>query len=57
MAMPKVPKSSAGRGTNPGEARTIPTIAVNTINKLTFGFVSWMKSRHLGWDSSVISGA
>src|SRR5579862_362242 len=54
--MPSVPNTNAGSGTIPGEARTIPTIAVNTINKLTLGFVSSMKSRHpLGRDSAVIS--
>jgi hypothetical protein len=55
MAMPRVPNTNAGSGTIPGEARTIPTIAVNTINKLTLGFVSSIKSRHPGWDSAVIS--
>ena len=55
MAMPSVPNTSAGSGTIPGEARTIPTIAVNTINKLTLGFVSARYSRHPGWDSAVIS--
>jgi len=55
MAMPSVPNTNAGSGTIPGEARTIPTIAVNTINKLTLGFVSERYSRHPGWDSAVIS--
>jgi hypothetical protein len=55
MAMPRVPNTNAGSGTIPGEARTIPTIAVNTINKLTLGFVSSKTSRHPGWDSAVIS--
>ena len=39
-AMPSVPNSSAGSGTMPGEASTMPTIAVKTINRLTFGLVS-----------------
>ena len=47
----------AGCGTIPGEARTIPTIAVNTINKLTLGFVSSMKSRHPGRESAITSGS
>jgi hypothetical protein len=55
MAMPSVPNTSAGSGTIPGEARTIPTMAVNTINKLTLGFVSDRYSRHRGRDSAVIS--
>ncbi len=55
MAMPSVPNTNAGSGTIPGEARTIPTIAVNTINKLTLGFVSERYSRHRGRDSAVIS--
>ena len=55
MAMPRVPNINAGSGTIPGEARTIPTIAVNTINKVTLGFVSSKKSRHPGSDSAVIS--
>src|SRR6202035_3539816 len=55
MAMPSVANTNAGSGTIPGEARTIPTIAVNTINKLTLGFVSSIKSRHPGWDSAAIS--
>src|SRR5580700_6019567 len=55
MAMPNVPNTSAGSGTIPGEARTIPTIAVNTINKLTLGFVSSRYLRHPGRDSAVIS--
>jgi hypothetical protein len=55
MAMPSVPNTNAGSGVSPGEARTIPTIAVNTINKLTLGFVSERYSRHPGWDSAVIS--
>jgi hypothetical protein len=38
-----------------GEARTMPTIAVNTINKLTLGFVSARYSRHAGRGSAVIS--
>jgi hypothetical protein len=54
MAMPRVPNNNAGSGTIPGEAKTIPTMAVNTISKLTLGFVSSMKSRHPGWDSAVI---
>jgi hypothetical protein len=53
--MPSVPNTSAGSGTIPGEARTIPTIAVNTINKLTLGFVSERYSRHRGCDSAVMS--
>src|SRR5271165_2431924 len=57
MAMPSVPNTNAGNGTNPGEARTIPTIAVNTINKLTLGLVSSRKSRHPGLESTVISGS
>src|ERR1700682_4810584 len=57
MAMPSVPSTNAGSGTIPGEARTIPTIAVNTINKLTLGFVSSKKSRHPGWARTVISGS
>ena len=52
MAMPIVPNTKAGSGIIPGEARTIPTIAVNTINKLTLGLVSSAKSRHPGWDSA-----
>jgi hypothetical protein len=55
MAMPSVPNTKAGSGTIPGEAKTIPTIAVNTINKLTLGFVSARYSRHPDWDSAVIS--
>jgi len=55
MAIPSVPNSNAGSGTIPGEAKTIPTIAVNTISKLTLGFVSERYSRHPGWDSAVIS--
>jgi hypothetical protein len=39
-AIPSVPKISAGHGTMPGEASTIPTMAVNTINRLTLGLVS-----------------
>jgi hypothetical protein len=38
--MPNVPKISAGKGTSPGDASTMPTMAVNTINKLTLGLVS-----------------
>jgi len=57
MAMPSVLNTSAGSGTMPGEARTIPTMAVNTINKLTLGFVSERYSRHRGWDNAVISGS
>ena len=57
MAMPSAPNTNAGRGTNPGEARTIPTMAVNTINTLTLGFVSERYSRHPGWGSVVISGS
>ena len=60
MAMPSVPNTSAGNGTIPGEARTIPTIAVNTINKLTLGLVSSRKSRHPGvgqrGDQRIMSG-
>jgi hypothetical protein len=55
MAMPSVPNTSAGSGTIPGEARTMPTMAVNTINKLTLGFVSSRYSRHPGRNSAVIS--
>ena len=55
MAMPRVPNTNAGSGTIPGEARTIPTIAVNTIYKLTLGFVSERYSRHPGRDGAVIS--
>jgi hypothetical protein len=55
MAMPNVPNTSAGSGTIPGEARTIPTIAVNTISKLTLGFVSERYSRQPRRDSAVIS--
>ena len=55
MATPSVPNTNAGSGTIPGEARTIPTIAVNTINELTLGFVSSVKSRHPGRDRAVIS--
>ena len=55
MAMPRVPNTNAGSGTIPGEARTIPTIAVNTINKLTLGFVSARYARHPGRDSAAIS--
>ena len=55
MAMPSVPNTSTGRGTMPGEASTMPTIAVNTISKLTFGFVSERYSRHCGRDNAVIS--
>ena len=40
MAMPNVPKISAGSGTMPGDANTMPTTAVNTINRLTLGLVS-----------------
>ena len=57
MAMPSVPNTNAGSGTIPGEASAMPTIAVNTISKLTLGFVSSMKSRHAGRDSAVISGS
>ena len=38
-----------------GEAKTIPTMAVNTISKLTLGLVSARYSRHPGRDSAVIS--
>src|SRR6202041_1231803 len=55
MAMPRVPNTNAGSGTIPGEARTIPTMAVNTISKLTLGLVSARYSRHLRQDSEVIS--
>src|ERR1700683_2414407 len=55
MAMPSVPNTKAGSGTIPGEARTIPTIAVNTMSKLTLSFVSARYSRHPGEDSAVIS--
>jgi hypothetical protein len=57
IAMPSVPNPKAGSGTIPGEAKTIPTIAVNTINKLTLGFVSSMKSRHPGRESAITSGS
>src|SRR5271156_4706191 len=43
--MPKVPKISAGSGTMPGEASTMPTMAVNTIRRVTFGLVSSRYSR------------
>src|SRR5260370_2357721 len=43
--MPSVPKIKAGSGTHPGDARTMPTTAVNTINRLTLGLVSSKKSR------------
>jgi hypothetical protein len=55
MAMPSVPNTSTGSGTMPGDASTMPTIAVNTISRLTFGFVSERYSRHRGRDSAVIS--
>jgi len=55
MAMPSVPNTNTGSGTIPGEARTMPTIAVNTINKLTLGFVSARYARHPGRDSAAIS--
>src|SRR5271163_3229948 len=44
--MPTVPNNRADSGTMPGEASTMPTIAVNTINRLTLGLVSSRKSRH-----------
>src|ERR1700722_1015064 len=44
--MPTVPKSSAGNGTHPEDASTMPTTAVNTISRLTLGLVSSRKSRH-----------
>ena len=43
--MPIVPKISAGSGTMPGEASTMPTMAVNTIRRLTLGLVSSRYSR------------
>src|ERR1700677_1826272 len=43
--MPRVPKISAGSGTMPGEASTMPTMAVNTIRSVTFGLVSSRYSR------------
>src|SRR5271170_7669225 len=55
MAMPSVPNTNAGSGTIPGEARIIPTIAVNTINKLTLGFVSERYSRQPGRERATIS--
>jgi hypothetical protein len=57
MAMPNVPNTIVERGTMPGEASTIPTMAVNTINKLTFGLVSSKKSRHPARESAVIRGS
>src|SRR6202044_330544 len=45
-AMPTVPNNRADSGTMPGEASTMPTTAVNTINRLTLGLVSSRKSRH-----------
>ena len=54
--MPMVPKISAGRGTIPGEARTMPTRAVNTINRLTLGLVSSRKSRQRLTLSAVMGG-
>src|SRR3984957_4825690 len=44
--MPTVPNNRADSGTMPGEASTMPTTAVNTINRLTLGLVSSRKSRH-----------
>ena len=57
MAIPNVPNTSAGSGTMPGEARTIPTIAVNTINELTLGLVSSRYSRHPGLARTAIRGS
>src|ERR1700690_4154514 len=48
MAMPIEPKINACSGIQPGEANTMPTIAVNTINRLTLGLVSSRKSRQCG---------
>src|ERR1700761_6177273 len=47
-AMPMDPRSSACRGIQPGDASTMPTMAVNTMSRLTFGLVSSRKSRHWG---------
>src|ERR1700693_5735284 len=54
--MPSVPKSRAGNGTKPGDASTMPTMAVNTINRLTLGLVSSMKSRHRLMPTRAIGG-
>jgi hypothetical protein len=35
-----VPKINPDSGTQPGEASTMSTLAVNTIRKLTYGLVS-----------------
>jgi hypothetical protein len=40
MAMPTEPKISAFNGIQPGEANTMPTMAVNTMSRLTLGLVS-----------------
>ena len=45
-AMPSEPQNSAvQRRAMPGDASTMPTIAVNTISRLTLGLVSSRKSR------------
>jgi uncharacterized membrane protein AbrB (regulator of aidB expression) len=33
----KLPKINAGKGTMPGEASTMPAMAVNTISRVTLG--------------------
>src|ERR1035438_642058 len=54
--MPSVPKIRAGSGTNPGDARTMPTTAVKTINRLTLGLMSSRKSRHRLGPTTAIGG-
>src|ERR1700722_4366292 len=54
--MPTVPNNRAGSGTMPGDASTMATTAVNTINRLTLGLVSSRKSRHRLTPTSAIGG-
>src|SRR5260221_2815330 len=54
--MPSVLKIKAGSGTHPGDARTMPTTAVNTINRLTLGLVSSKKSRQRLAPTTVMGG-
>src|SRR3984885_15806537 len=51
-----VPNISAGNGTKPGEASTMPTTAVNTISRVTLGLVSSRKSRHRPKPGRVMGG-
>ena len=45
MAIPIDPKTNADNGIQPGEANTMPTMAVNTMSRLTLGLVSSKYSR------------